>query len=247
MSMSECCLTGFQWSGTPSGKEGKLGKLDAYITGDNPDAAIMMVHDAFGWTFSNCRLMADHLAREVGATVYLPDFFMGEVVDPQILLSGEFHKFDFKSFLERNGRAARDAEVLDAARALRALQFKKVGAVGYCYGGWAVFRLGAREHSPPLVDCIATGHPSLLTPQDIDEVAVPVQILAPEHDPVYTAELKAHTLTTLPTLGIPWDYRHYPGVSHGAFIRGVESTPGERSAMVSAKNAAVHWFREYLH
>lgn len=69
----ECCMTGFNWNGKPVGKEGKLGKNDAYIVGDNKDAAILMIHDVFGWTFPNLRLLADHFAKEANATVYLAD------------------------------------------------------------------------------------------------------------------------------------------------------------------------------
>jgi dienelactone hydrolase len=71
--MQECCVKGFEWNGSPTGKVTKLGYNDTYITGSNGDVAIMVIHDVFGWTFTNTRLLADHYAREVGATVYLPD------------------------------------------------------------------------------------------------------------------------------------------------------------------------------
>lgn len=35
--------------------------------------AILIVHDIFGWTLPNARLLADHYAKEADATVYLPD------------------------------------------------------------------------------------------------------------------------------------------------------------------------------
>jgi dienelactone hydrolase len=35
--------------------------------------AIIVIHDLYGWTFPNIRLLADHYAAEVGATVYVPD------------------------------------------------------------------------------------------------------------------------------------------------------------------------------
>lgn len=73
-----CCLTGFQWSGTPTGRVGKLASNQTYIAGTSKHAAILLVHDAFGWAFPNVRLLADHLAREADATVYVPDFFGGE-------------------------------------------------------------------------------------------------------------------------------------------------------------------------
>ncbi|KAI1445137.1 dienelactone hydrolase family protein [Annulohypoxylon stygium] len=246
MSLHECCIKGFKWSGTPTGKVSKLNNNDVYIAGDNPDVAVMIIHDVLGWTFPNARLLADHFAKEINATVYLPDFFGGEIVEPAPILAGDFTKFDFAGFIQRNAREVREPEIFGAAKTLKA-KYKKVGAIGYCYGGWAVFRLGAKEHNPPLIDAISTGHPSLLTNKDIDEVAVPTQLLAPEHDPVYTPELKAHTLETLPKLGIEWDYRHFPGVEHGGLVRADENKPGERLAMVRAKNAAVHWFNQFLH
>ncbi|EJD36894.1 alpha/beta-hydrolase [Auricularia subglabra TFB-10046 SS5] len=247
MSLSPCCLTGFQWNGTPSGRVGKLRANDAYITGDNASVAVLLVHDALGWTFNNTRLLADHYAREANATVYVPDFFGGEVLDHALLLAGRFAELDIGAFLQRNSRAIREPEIFDCARKLRET-YKKVGAVGYCYGGWAVFRLGAKEHAAaPLVDCITAGHPSLLTVKDIDEVAVPTQVLAPEVDEMYSAELKAHTFTKLQELKVPFDYQHFPGVVHGCFSRGDEKVPGERAAMARGKNAAVAWFVQHLH
>jgi len=73
VSMSECCKTGFKHEGTPVGKESTLGKNKAYITGSNKDRAILIVHDVFGWTLPNLRLLADAYAQEAKATVYLPD------------------------------------------------------------------------------------------------------------------------------------------------------------------------------
>lgn len=71
--MSECCKSGFQWEGTPVGAETTLGKNKTYVTGSNKDAAVLLVHDAFGWTLPNNRLLADHYAKEANVTAYLPD------------------------------------------------------------------------------------------------------------------------------------------------------------------------------
>lgn len=202
MSVSACCLKGFEWeSTTPSWRTAKLAKNDIYIVGDNPDVAIIIIHDLLGRTFPNAGLLADHYAREANAIVYIPDFFGGEVLPLEPILKGEWEKLDAPGFVGRNSREIRAPEIFDCARALRE-KYKKVGVAGFCYGGWAAFRLGAKEHKPPLVDCIMVGHPSLLTKKDINEVAVPVQILAPEYDPVYTAELKRYTFDALSRLGV---------------------------------------------
>ncbi|KAF4616201.1 hypothetical protein G7Y89_g15206 [Cudoniella acicularis] len=245
MSITPCCLKGFEWEGKPSGRIDTIGTANAYVAGDNPDVAIFIVHDLLGWSFPNVRLLADHYARETKATVYVPDFFGGEVLPFEPICNNEWDKVDVAGFLKNNSRDIREPEIFEFARALRG-KYKKVGAVGFCYGGWVVLRLGAKEHQPPLVDCVSLGHPSLLIKKDIDEVAVPVQILAPEIDAAYTAELKLHTFETLQKHGVPFDYQHFPGVVHSCFIRGDPKVVGEREAMARGKNAAVSWMNQFL-
>ena len=247
MSIHPCCLTGFKWEGTPTGRIGNLALNKVYITGDNQDVAILLIHDLASWKFVNLRLLADHYSREANATVYLPDFFGGASVPIQTVLDERWDQFDLPGFLSENSREIREPEIFDCARALRK-QYRKVGAVGFCYGGWAVSRLGAEEHqSHPLVDCISMGHPSLLIKKDIDEIAVPVQILAPEIDLMFNAEMKSHAFETLQTLNVAFDYQHFPGVAHAFCTRGDPKKTGEREAMVRAKNAAVGWMLQFLH
>jgi dienelactone hydrolase len=124
---------------------------------------------------------------------------------------------------------------------------KKVGAVGFCYAGWAIFRLGAREHQPPLVDSITAGHPSLLTEKNVDEVAVPVHLLAPEIDPVFTTERKKHSFEATQKLRVPFDYQYFPGVQHGCLVRGDREKTREREAMARGMNAVVSWLKQFLH
>ncbi|KAL8824991.1 MAG: hypothetical protein Q9170_007973 [Blastenia crenularia] len=105
----------------------------------------------------------------------------------------------------------------------------------------------SRPPANPLVDCISTAHPSLLTKEEINDVGVPVQILAPEHDYMLTPELKAHANETIPKLNVEYDYQHFPGVAHGFAVRCNEEDEGERRALERAKNAAVGWFGQLLH
>ncbi|OJJ03094.1 hypothetical protein ASPVEDRAFT_42615 [Aspergillus versicolor CBS 583.65] len=259
MSFSTCCLKTFKWNGTPTGQIGTLANNQAYIASPpttNPAStksttAILIVHDLLGWTFPNARLLADHYAAEANATVYIPDFFGGEVLPFEPLLAGRFHEVDLPGFKERNAREVREPEIFKCAEALRE-KYDVVVAVGFCYGGWAVFRLGAQdinqdgreERQRPLVDAITAAHPSLLTKEDIDGVAVPVQILAPELDPIFTPELKGYTFESLQRRGVPFDWQHFPGVEHACMTRGDESKPGERRALERGKNAVVAWVKQ---
>lgn len=54
-------------------------------------------------------------------------------------------KFDVGAFIGRNSKQIRWPEIESCARALkREHGFEKVGAMGFCFGGWAVFRLGGK-------------------------------------------------------------------------------------------------------
>lgn len=71
--VSSCCLRGVLWAGKQQGYETSVNGRDCYVTGDEPGIAIIVIHDLHGWTFANIRLLADSYAKEVGATVYVPD------------------------------------------------------------------------------------------------------------------------------------------------------------------------------
>jgi len=71
--MGSCCLKGFKWDAEPKGQETSISNQNCYVTGNNPGAAIIVIHDLYGWTFTNTRLLADDYAAEVGCTVYVPD------------------------------------------------------------------------------------------------------------------------------------------------------------------------------
>ena len=71
----------------------------------------------------------------------------------------------------------------------------------------------------PLVDCISTAHPSILTKEEINDVGVPAQILAPEHDPAFPPDMQNYANETIPKLSVAYDYQYFPGVEHGFAIR----------------------------
>lgn len=170
--------------------------------------------------------------------------FGGEVLDSEILASGNWQSLDMKGFMVRNSKDARRDEIFSCAKVLRS-QYKRIGVIGFCFGGWAVFQLGAKGNG--LVDCIATAHPSLLTKEEIDAVGVPVQILAPEHDMMFTPELREYANKKIPELQLPYDFQFFPGVVHGFAARGKQDDVVERKAMIRAKNAIVAWLRLWLH
>jgi dienelactone hydrolase len=262
------CLAGNIWPGTPKGTITTLAGLDTYVAGDQKsELQILLIHDAGGWTWKNLRLLADEYSERLGGVgVWMPDFFHGEVLTLQHLLDGRFDKVDMPTFTTNNSKANRRHEIFACAAALRTHQnAAKVGAVGFCYGGWAVFQLGAqtlladgtvkpaldlsedeKATARPLVDAISTGHPSWLTKEEINQTRVPTQIIAPEHDMMLTPELKKYANEVIPTLGVEYQYRYFPGQVHTFCSRGSLEVEGERRACERAKRAVVEWFREIL-
>lgn len=86
----------------------------------------------------------------------------------------------------------------------------------------------------------------MMIKKDIDEVAVPVQVLAPEIDAAFDEEMKLYAFLTIMKKGVPFDYQHFPGVEHSCLVRGDENIKGERDAMERGKNAAVGWFAQFF-
>ncbi|KAL8648765.1 MAG: hypothetical protein Q9226_005862 [Calogaya cf. arnoldii] len=164
-----------------------------------------------------------------------------------MLLDPEKEKdFDFQGFLQRNNKETRGASIHNFAGKLKKeMGFKKVGAVGYCWGAWAAFQLGGKDKD--LIDALSTAHPTFLTKEEINNVAVPVQILAPETDPRFTPELKEHANRVIPTLGVEYDYQYFPGLAHGFACRADEGNEREKRGLERAKNAVSGWFGVMLH
>ncbi|KAI9687435.1 MAG: hypothetical protein M1820_010437 [Bogoriella megaspora] len=247
--VDECCRTGFKWDGRPVGREGTLDKNRTYITGTNEDAAVLLVHDLYGWTLPNLRLLADHFAQEAHCTCYIPDFYNGEgfseeTLDAAVQDPARFKLLDLESFFERNSKEKITPELIACAKALK-LKYKRVGAVGYCWGGWGCLRLAARGND--LVDCISIAHPSFVEKSEIDAIGVPIQIVAPETDSQLTPELKEYCNKVIPTFGVPYQYDYYPDLSHGFAGKGDPKDKKQKDGLERAKNSAVSWFNVFLH
>lgn len=145
-------------------------------------------------------------------------------------------------FAARNSRAIREPSIFAAATALRT-SYAKVGAVGFCFGGWAVLRLA----STALVDAVVCAHPSWVTREDVDGVGVPVMFLCPEVDGLFNDEMREYAFRTmLGKKSVPFEWVHFPGVEHGCLTKGDEKVKGEREAMAKGKGAVVRWWGEWL-
>lgn len=75
------CFTGTVHERTPKGSTTVLYGRNTYVAHQSnpsePKSIIVIITDAFGWTFVNNRVMADDIARKGGFQVLVPDFMDG--------------------------------------------------------------------------------------------------------------------------------------------------------------------------
>jgi dienelactone hydrolase len=138
---------------------------------------------------------------------------------------------------------------------------KKIGAVGYCFGGKYVVR-----HLRPdagKIDIGYTAHPSFVEEAELIDMKGPLAISAAETDQMWVsfwrgilvteadkhsfpAEKRHRTEEILKELKLPYQINLYSGVAHGFAVRGDMKVQAERYAKESAFLQALQWFEEHM-
>jgi len=152
-----------------------------YVTGDKSETALIITYDIFGF-FSQTLQGADILAKTLGAQVFVPDF-LGENVYKleNFPPKSEQEKKDLQNFFRTTANPSVTAvSLVEFANILKGEGFKKIGALGYCWGGKVVI-LGALKEGSPL-DAISSVHPSTLSSQDAEGLSVPVGLFASQDE-----------------------------------------------------------------
>lgn len=167
--------------------------------------------------------------------------FGGEVVGDGVSAPQDF---DFKAFRGRNDKDLRRTEIYTYCRHLRD-RYGRLGVVGYCFGGWSGFDLGNKANDG-LIDCLSVAHPAWVVPSELDNLGVPTQIIAPEFDRPFNEALKKYANEVIPTLGIHYDYQHFPGVVHRFASQPKLEDEKEAFAFERAQNAIVYWLKTFL-
>jgi len=180
--------------------------------------------------------------------VLIQNSYAGEIIPHDTLTEAflsltKMKLLDLPAFNSRHGKDIRYPEILSCAKALKS-QYSKVGVVGYCWGGWACFRLAGEDN---LLDCMAVAHPSLLEKKEIDVVKVPTLIIAPEFDPAFTKELRDYCNEVLPGKGVDYRLDWYSGLAHGFSVKGDSEDEKQRVGLEKAKRSVVSWFDEWIH
>ncbi|RDL32427.1 uncharacterized protein BP5553_08883 [Venustampulla echinocandica] len=245
---SNCCTVGFKHEGQPSGSSAKIGNIDAYVsepTGNtiHKDTAILILSDIIG-IWQNSQLIADQLAAN-GYYTLLPDLFNGDPVE-----LNRPDDFNLMAWLAKgtNGDNPHTVEAVDvivekSIAWLKEKGYKKIGAVGYCFGGKYVARFMSKGKG---IDVGYVAHPSFVEEDELRAIEGPLSIVAAETDSIFPTEKRHKSEAILIETKQPYQINLFSGVMHGFSVRGDMSKKIERFAKEQAFYQAVQWLDQWL-
>ncbi len=196
---------------TYTGKNGQ--ELNAYLTkpeGNGPFPAVIMIHEFFGIN-QDIILKADELAKQ-GYIVLAPDAYRNQTTKlvPRAI------------WLVSTTPPDQIASDLDAAYeyllSLPEVSTDQIGAVGFCFGGTQVMRMGVRN--PDLAAAVIFyGNNPIQNPSELGSLGAngPVLGIYGEEDMGIPLEEVEGFKAALQTQGIEHQITVYPGVGH-AFV-----------------------------
>jgi dienelactone hydrolase len=286
------CFKGTAKDSIPTGTTTTLHNKTVYIASPPPStppspSTIIYLPDAFGHTFINNQLLADTYAARTGMRVLLPDVIPGGGMAPVALALMDTARAPVPwhalwgqltravaivrllaiaiPFLATARPAAAYPAILAFARAVRAElpPAGKLGACGFCWGGWASTALCVEAAAPGsderLLDAQFCAHPSALeTPAAIvDAVSrfhVPYALAAAEHDHRLSmrkvdeveAALRVAVGAGEGENGCYYEVVRYEGCTHGFAVRAGPENEVEMEAAGKACDQAVEWFKKWL-
>lgn len=245
---STCCTIGVKHEGEPTGKTFKIGSIEAYEakpTGKiiHKDTAILYLPDVIS-IWQNSKLMADQFAAN-GYYTLIVDLFNG---DPMSVNMPE--GFDFMSWLTKgttgdnpHTKEAVDPIVEKSIAYLREQGYRKIGAVGYCFGAKYVCRFMTGGKG---IDVGYVAHPSFVDEEELAAITGPLSISAAETDDIFPAEKRHKSEVILKETKLPYQINLFSSVTHGFSVRCDTSKKHEKFAKEQAFLQAVTWFDEHL-
>jgi len=261
------CYKGFVLPGEP---KGTMVGQDYFAAAPNDATqrtkAIVLLTDLFGLPLPNAKIVADHLAEQVGVDVWAPDYFNGKpIVDANSLEPLEpdrafvktpwldVVKYYYKMFtniprLIACRPSVADARVHEFIKKIKSEKgYERIGVVGYCYGGSMTGRLG----STGIGNTIVIAHPSGLSQSQTRAIKVPSSWALAEDDYYFKVKDVEATRAILKEQEekpdhVDYETTVYRGTAHGFGLRPNLEVPEAKAAYEGALDQTVAWFKKTL-
>ncbi|MCJ1360455.1 MAG: hypothetical protein MMC33_010460, partial [Icmadophila ericetorum] len=201
------------------------------------------ITDVLGHRSNNPQLIADQLA-DNGYFVLMPDLFYGDPIPMNHAPDFDIGNWIQGAFNEK--KISHLPPVIDPIieRCLSEMrtkyQCKKIGGIGYCFGGQYVVRY--LKGKPGELDIGYTAHPSNVQVDELRQVKGPLAISAAENDYIFPTEKRHETEQILREIKVPYQINLYSGVQHGFAARCDLSDPRQKYAKEDALLQALRWF-----
>nr|XP_003219860.1 PREDICTED: carboxymethylenebutenolidase homolog [Anolis carolinensis] len=236
------CNLGDKFDYEGQGHEVSVEHIRAYLTKPphHTDKAVIVIHDIFGWQLPNTRYIADMLASK-GYIAIVPDFYKGqEPWKP----SDDWARFDDWRKTRDSKDTNRETDVV-----LKYLKeqcnAKKIGVIGFCWGGAAVHHLMLRYSE---FKAGVSVYGVIRFQEDNYNLRNPTFFIfgeKDEHIPLnQVAELEQNLKKQCKT---DFEVKIYPGQTHGFVHRKREDiNPEDRPCIEEARKDMLNWLNKYI-
>ncbi|CAJ1385500.1 unnamed protein product [Effrenium voratum] len=246
------------------GREIELNGIPVYEVAGRAgsQSAVLVLSDVFGWRSGRTRQLCDQLSAETGHQVLLPNLFYQDGSDHTRPLGGWgkgwwiAKRILYYDFSPRADGAtfwptllypifwAKTTYVKSLVEDLLSqVGGKKVGVLGFCFGGWIALHLAAEEARN--VQGIVVMHPSMNMEQfkGGDPFAVYQAI---RHPTTCLAASDDFTPSQLAAMSERSSVEVYQSMRHGFVPRGDIKDAGIKEAVSAAMEKAVNFFKDLL-
>ncbi|KAF2203119.1 alpha/beta-hydrolase [Delitschia confertaspora ATCC 74209] len=237
---ASCCTIGVKHEGNAVGEVKNIGDIRTYFSypeSKSTQDAVLILTDVIGMDSINAQLIADDLAR-AGYFVVMPDLFHGNPIK-----MNRSPDFDIMKWLQNHLPPVVDLIVEAVLKEMRGpLGCKRIGGVGYCFGGKYVCRF----LKPGMLDAGFTAHPSFVEKEELKGCKGPLSIAAAETDTIFPAPKRHETEEILAGMSIPYQINLFSDVEHGFATRGDMTNRKKKFAKEQAFHQLLAWFEEYV-
>jgi len=125
--------------------------------------------------------------------------------------------------------------------------YRRIGAVGYCWGGRSLAKLAGKD----IFNSAVIAHPARISITTIDAIKVPTAFICAEEDESFPLKYARECEVALTKRkesgkGPDFEFKEYQGVCHGFAIRPAERNPVHKERFTESIDQTISWFERTL-